>query len=290
MNKKTREAVFSYAFLAPWLIFFVVFMLIPFVYGIVYSVFDYDYASMEFIGLDNFKYILTNQFFLRSIVNTLILAVIGITSTISTTLFLSQLIVRQKRKLQVVSKMGFYIPAVSSSIAITTVWKWVFSPTYGISATILNKLGLPAFDYFSNTATSMGMIALMLLTFSIAQPIVLYTAAMDAIPSTYFEAAEIDGASQFQKFFSITLPLVKPTTLYLLITMTIGGMQVFEVPMFLTGGGPNYATTTILLYLYNIAFKSGQVGRAAAMGVILFVIIGVLAIVQFRTMKSDVTY
>jgi multiple sugar transport system permease protein len=290
MNKKIREAVFSYIFLAPWLIFFVVFMLIPFIYGIVYSVFDYNYMDMKFIGLDNFKNILTNKFFLKSIVNTLILAVIGIILTISTTLFLSQLIVRQNKRLQIVSKMGLFIPAVSSSIAITAVWKWVFNPTFGISATLLSNLGLPAFDYSSNSATAMGMISLMLLSFGIAQPVVLYTTAMDAIPSTFFEAAEIDGATQLQKFFSITLPLVKPTTLYLLITMTIGGMQVFEVPMFLTGGGPNYATTTILLFLYNIAFKSGQVGRAAAMGVILFVIIGVLAIIQFRTMKSDVTY
>ncbi len=290
MRKRIKDNIICYLFLAPWLVFFIIFMLIPFVSGLVYSLYDYDYVDMKSVGLDNYKYIFSDEIFLRSIINTIIIAFTVVILTICIGLFLSQLIVRQSKRLQAALKAAIYIPAVTSSVAIVAVWKWILNPAYGISASISINLGIIPIDWFGQAGTAMSVVSLMVLTFALGQPVVLYTVAMMAIPKTYYEVADIDGASNFRKFFSITIPLIKPTTLYIVITSTIAMMQVFEVPMLLTSGGPQYATTTILLLLYKTAFEFTKFGRAAAMGVVLFIIIGAVAVFQFRLMKSDIKY
>ena len=288
--KKLRKSKTSYVFLTPWLLFFVVFMLIPFVIGIVYSFFDYNFVDMEFCRFENYKYIFSDAVFLKSIGNTFLIAFIVVSLTISFSLLLSTQIVKHTKKFQALSKIALYIPAVTSSVAIVAIWRWLFGPAYGISSTICAKLGVTAIDWFGQPGTALSLVCLLILTFSLGQPIVLYTAAMDAVPITYYEAARLDGASGIRQFFSITLPMIRPTTLYIMVTSTIGMMQVFEVPMLLTAGGPQYSTTTILLLLYKTAFEYGRFGRAAAMGVVLFIIIGVIALFQFRTMRSDIKY
>lgn len=289
MNKRLKKNISSYLFLAPWLCFFFVFMLIPFVMGIVYSFFDYNFVEMKYVGLDNYRYIFSDRVFLQSIGNTVLIALVVVGMTIMLSLFLSAQIVKLGEAWQGISKIALYIPAVSSSVAVVAIWRWIFGPACGISSTICNKLGIAAIDWFGQADNALSLVCLMTLTFALGQPVVLYTAAMDAVPKSYYEAAELDGASEWQQFFSITLPLISPTTLYILVTSTIAMMQVFEVPMLLTSGGPQYSTTTILLLLYKTAFEYAKFGRAAAMGVVLFVIIGIFAIVQFRTADTNVT-
>jgi len=289
MNKRLKKNMSSYLFLLPWLCFFVIFMLIPFFMGIFYSFFDYNFVDLKFVGLENYTYIFSDQVFLRSIGNTVLIALVVVSMTVVLSLFLSSLIVKLGEWWQGISKIALYIPAVSSSVAVVAIWRWVFGPACGISSTICNKLGIAAIDWFGQANNAMSLVCLMTLTFALGQPVVLYTAAMDAVPKNYYEAADLDGASEWQQFFSITLPLVSPTTLYILVTSTIAMMQVFEVPMLLTSGGPQYSTTTILLLLYKTAFEYAKFGRAAAMGVVLFVIIGTFAVIQFRTSSSDIT-
>ena len=288
MNKRLKKNISSYLFLAPWLCFFFVFMLIPFVMGIVYSFFDYNFVEMKFVGLDNYRYIFSDRVFLQSIGNTVLIALVVVSMTIMLSLFLSAQIVKLGEAWQGISKIALYIPAVSSSVAVVAICRWIFGPACGISSAICNKLGIAAIDWFGQADNALSLVCLMTLTFALGQPVVLYTAAMDAVPKSYYEAAELDGASEWQQFFSITLPLIGPTTLYILVTSTIAMMQVFEVPMLLTSGGPQYSTTTILLLLYKTAFEYAKFGRAAAMGVVLFVIIGIFAIVQFRTADTNV--
>jgi len=255
--KKTLKNLYkhrwAYIFLAPWLFFFFIFVFVPFVIGITYAFFDYNFVTMI-------------------------------------SLLLSAIIIRQKKRIQSLSKIAIYIPAVTSSVAIVAIWRWVFSPALGISAAICAKLGITAIDWFGQPANALTLVSLMVLSFTLGQPVVLYTAAMIAVPKTYFEAALMDGASEIRQFFSIMLPMIRPTTLYITVTSTIGIMQVFEVPLLFTAGGPQHATTTIMLMLYRTAFDSARFGRAAAMGVVLFVMIGILGIIQFRAMKSDIKY
>ncbi len=290
MNKRIGKNMSSYAFLLPWFVFFLIFMLIPFFMGVFYSFFEYDFANMKFVGFENYEYIFTDAVFVQSIGNTVTIALVVVGLTIIISLFLSNLIVKLSESWQGIAKVAIYIPAVSSSAAIVAIWRWVFGPASGISATICSALGITAIDWFGQSNNAMSLVCLMTLTFSLGQPVVLYTAAIDAIPKVYYEAACLDGASGWKQFRHVTLPMVAPTTLYILVTSTIAMMQVFEVPMLLTSGGPQYSTTTILLLLYKTAFEYTKFGRAAAMGVVLFVIIGVIALFQFKTSKTDITY
>lgn len=285
-----KKSLPAYAFLLPWLLMFTVFTLIPFLIGIFYSFFDYDFVTMKFVGLGNYGALFQDPAFLRSLLNTFLIALIVVTLTICVSLVLSVWIVNQSKSFQAISKIALYIPAVSSSVAIVAIWRWIFGPACGISAMICAKLGVSAIDWFGQPLNAFSLVCLMVLTFSLGQPIVLYTAAIDSVPKTYYEAAELDGASKVRQFFSVTLPMIAPTTLYILITSTIAMMQVFEVPMLLTSGGPQNTTTTLLLLLYKTAFEYGRFGLAAAMGVVLFLIIGVIAIFQFRTANSDIQY
>lgn len=290
MKKRIRKNLSSYAFLAPWFAFFLVFMLIPFFMGVFYSFFEYDFANMSFVGWENYEYIFTDPVFVTSIGNTVTIALVVVSLTIVISLFLSNMIVKLNDRWQGISKIALYIPAVSSSAAVVAIWRWVFGPASGISASICSALGITAIDWFGQSGNAMSLVCLMTLTFSLGQPVVLYTAAIDAIPKVYYEAACLDGASEWKQFRYVTLPMIAPTTLYILVTSTIAMMQVFEVPMLLTSGGPQHSTTTILLLLYKTAFEYAKFGRAAAMGVVLFVIIGLFTLIQFKTSKSDITY
>jgi len=285
-----KKNIMAYIFLMPWLLFFIIFMVIPFFMGIYYSFFDYDFVNFKFIGLENYKYILTDSVFLKSITNTLLIASTVIVLTMCISLLLASIIVTKSSKIQTITKAAIYVPAVTSSVAIVVIWKWIFGPAMGISSSICAKLGITSIDWFGTPILARILVCLLVLFFSLGQPVVLFTAAINAIPKSYYESADIDGASKRKQFFMITLPLIKPTILYVLVTSTVALFQVFEVPILLTAGGPQYSTTTILLLLYRTAFEFGKFGRAAAMGVILFLMIGIIAVFQFKQGNSDVEY
>lgn len=283
-NLKKRNNYISYLLLAPWLVMFIIFMLIPFVLGIFYSFYDYNFVDLKFIGFENYSEIFNDTVFLKSIGNTVIIAFVVVCLTITVSLFLSYLIVKQSKKMQTTSKIALYVPSVSSSVAIVTAWRWIFGPAMGISSSICLKLGVTAIDWFGQPLSALSMVCSLVLIFSLGQPVVLYTAAMNDVPKEYYESASLDGASPLKQFFKITLPLIRPTTLYILVTSTIALIQVFEVPMLLTSGGPQYSTTTILLLLYKMAFEYGKFGKAAAMGVVMFAMVAIISLFQFRLM------
>ena len=290
MGKRLKKSIPSYLFILPWVCLFVIFSLIPFVSGFIYSFFDYNLVTMKFTGLENFKYIFNDKNFVRSITTTLMLALSVLIIQQVITLFLAQLVAKVTHGWKRISKVCLYVPAVISSLALVLVWRWIFHPGYGLSTTICRMLGVAPIDWFGDLGPAIITVISMTVYVTLASPIVLYSAAIESVPQTYYEAAELDGASQTRQFFSITLPMIKPTILYVMVTSTIGLMQIFEVPMTLTGGGPYYGTTTMQLMLYNTALGSGKFGRASAMGVVMFAIIAVLSIIQFRVNKSDIEY
>ena len=117
--------------------------------------------------------------------------------------------------------------------------------------------------------------------------LIIYSAALDAIPETYYEAADLDGATKGQQFFKITMPMVQPTIVYVFITATIAALQIFVIPQLMTGGGPNYTSSTLLMLIYDSAFTNNQFGYASAIGVVLFLITAIIAVIQFRTTQKD---
>jgi multiple sugar transport system permease protein len=289
-KRRLKENIASYLFITPWLLVFGVFVAYPFVYGFVISLFDFDLVKQTFIGLENYKNLFSDEMFINSILATLKMCAIIIPGTIIFSLWVANTIHNRRKSLQSFTKVVFYLSAIVSEVALVIVWQWIFNPGYGLSATITDALKMPRIDWLGDVNFALPLVSYLVLAFTVSQPIVLYGAAFNNIPDTYYEAARIDSASQWKQFTKITLPLIKPTTTFVLITTTIGSLQVFMVPYLLTAGGPADGTTSILLMIFRNAFEYGKYGYAAAMGVILFIIIAIFAFFQFKATKSDVQY
>lgn len=285
--KRLRKEKWGYIFLIPWFCFFVVFTVYPFLYGFKVSFYDFTISRSKFIGLDNYIEAFGNEAFWRSLIATFQYAVIILPVTVIVSLWIAKVLSARGKKLNAFSKAVFYLPAVTNQVTLVIVWNFLFSPTFGLVAGIFRTLGLTPVSWFDSPRTAIPLLALLICTYGLGQPVILYTAAINGIPDCYFEAAKIDGATDNQIFFKVTLKLLHSTTTYILITSTIGMLQVFAVPYLMTNGGPSHRTSTLLMLVYTSAFQNGSFGYASAIGVILFFITVVIAFLQFRMMKQE---
>jgi len=172
------------------------------------------------------------------------------------------------------------------------VWRWIFNPNpYGLANTVAGVLGLEPLKWIGSSDQALAAVILSAVLTIPGGGVVLYSAAMGSLPRELYEAAEVEGAGPLTKWWYITVPLLKPTTLYLLVVYTILAFQVFErVYVMTNGGGPNNATITIVQLVYSTAFQFGRYGLASAMAVVLFIMAVAVAVVQFRSLRSDVEY
>ena len=183
-------------------------------------------------------------------------------------------------------KIGFYLPAVTSEIVLAIVWKNMFSSNYGVSASICNLIGIQPIQWLTSSYLTVPLVAILVSTLCIAQPIILMSNAIDNSNKAVMEAAAIDGANALQQLWNVTLPAIRPTIAFVMITTTIGNLQVFYVPFLLTGGGPENQTVTLLYLIYKNAFEYGKYGLAGAQGMMLFALIGVLVLLQYTLTKA----
>lgn len=285
--KRLRKEKWGYLFLIPWFCFFLVFTVYPFLYGFKVSFYDFTISRSRFIGLDNYIEAFGNQAFWRSLCATFQYAVVILPVTVIVSLWIAKVLSVRGKKLNAFSKAVFYLPAVTNQVTLVIVWNFLFSPTFGLVAGIFRTLGLTPVSWFDSPATAIPLLALLICTYGLGQPVILYTAAINGIPDCYFEAAKIDGATDNQIFFKVTLKLLHSTTTYILITSTIGMLQVFAVPYLMTNGGPNHRTSTLLMLVYTSAFQNGSFGYASAIGVVLFFITAAIAFLQFRLMRQE---
>lgn len=285
-----REWLTSYLFLLPALSFFLIFVVTPMIKGIYISFFNYTGARFDFIGIDNYTYLFQNEVFLKALRNTVLLVVATVPLVIIFSLFVSLNIYQKSEKLRSFFRAIFYLPAVSSVVSITVVWGWIYHPNFGVLNYIIGLFGIEPISWLGDTRFALMAVIVVLITTSVGQPIILYTASLGNIPSTYMEAARIDGANEWQIFRKVTWPLLMPTSLYVIVITTINSFQCFALIKLLTAGGPVYSTTTIMYEVYEKAFTLAQYGVASAMGVILAVVIVTISIVQFRFFGKDVQY
>jgi multiple sugar transport system permease protein len=225
--------------------------------------------------------------FVKSLVATLFYAVIIIPLSIILSLWIANALRYHGPKMNAFSKAVFYLPGVTCTTALVIVWKFLVSPSIGIFGTLFKAIGMPQYSLFDRPSTAIPTLSLLIVFCGLGQLIIIYAAAMNGIPDSYYEAAELDGASRGQQFFRITLPLINSTSTYILITETIGVLQIFVVPYLMTGGGPQYKTSTLLLMIYKGAFQNSSFGYASAVGVVLFIITAFVAAIQFKLMKTD---
>lgn len=293
VNKiRMRETIVSYCFLAPVLVFFIMFVLAPMIMGFVTSFFNYTMTDFTFVGLDNYVRMFTDEIFLRSLKNTLIIVIGSVPVVVIFSLFVASQTYEKNVFTRSFFRCVFFLPVVTGSVAVTVVWKWIYDPLSGILNYIL-KAG-NAIDqnisWLGDERYALWAIIVILLTTSVGQPIILYIAALGNVDTSLMEAARVDGANEFQVFWKIKWPGLLPTTLYIVVITTINSFQCFALIQLLTSGGPNYATSTIMYYLYEKAFKLSEYGYANTMGVFLAVLIGLISFAQFKILGDDVEY
>lgn len=288
---RRRETVAGYLFLLPSLIFFVGFVVIPMVMCVVTSFFD---ATMDlntpdkFIWFNNYIELWKDPVFLKALKNTFIIVVVSVPFTCIFSLWVASAIYKLKEGLLSFFRIVFYLPVVTGSVAVTVVWKWMYNNYYGIFNYVLKNTGVISknINWLGNPQYALWCIILILLTTSVGQPIVLYVSALSNVDNSLVEASEVDGANNLQVFWRIKWPQIMPTTLYILVITTINSFQCFALIQLLTSGGPNYATETVMYYIYYTAFKLYRFGYGNAMGVILAIFIGILSAIQFRLARE----
>lgn len=291
-----RENIVSYLFLAPALLFFVCFVVLPMGMGIVTSLFNYTMKSPvsadTFVGLKNYVTLFQDPVFLKALVNTFILVIVAVPAVTLFSLWVGSSIYEMRGGLRSFFRCVFYLPVVTGTVAVVVVWRWMFDSYNGIFNYILKAIGLidQNIMWLGDTRFALGCIILILFTTSVGQPIVLYVAALGNVDQSLVEAAEVDGATKLQTFWKIKWPSIMPTTLYVLVITTINTFQCFSLVQLLTSGGPQHSTDTVMYYLYTNAFSLYKYGYANSMGVILAIIIAILSAVQFKVMSKDVEY
>lgn len=293
VNKlKMRETLVSYAFLAPILVFFTVFVLAPMVMGFVTSFFKYTMTDFTFVGLANYQRMFSDPVFVKSLINTLIIVVGSVPIVVLFSLFVASNTYEKNVISRSFYRFVFFLPVVTGSVAVTVVWKWIYDPLSGILNFILKSLGIiqQNISWLGDKQWALMAIIIILLTTSVGQPIILYIAAMGNIDNSLCEAARVDGATEFQVFWNIKWPALLPTTLYIAVITTINSFQCFALIQLLTSGGPNYSTSTLMYYLYEKAFKLSEYGYANTMGVFLAVLIAIISFAQFKILGNDVEY
>ena len=289
---RMRETLVSYCFLAPVLIFFVVFVLAPMVMGFITSFFNYTMTDFEFVGLDNYVRMFQDEVFLKSLRNTLIIVVGSVPIVVIFALYVASQTYERSAFTRSFFRCVFFLPVVTGTVAVTVVWKWIYDPLSGILNYTLKMTNVidQNISWLGDKRYALVAIIAILLTTAIGQPIILYIAAMGNIDKSLVEAARVDGATEFQVFWKIKWPSLLPTTLYIVVITTINSFQCFSLIQLLTNGGPNYSTTTIMYYLYEKAFKLSEYGYANTMGVFLAALIGLISFAQFKLLGNDVEY
>lgn len=285
-RKSIAEIAFICVFLAPWLADVIIFKLYPFFYGIYISFCNVTYKATEFVGLQNYAEVIHRPLFWDALLATLRISAITIPLIVLGALLISFTIHSKPKVLKNATKVILYLPAVTSEIVLAIVWKNMFSSSYGISASICNLLGIAPIAWLTDAKLTIPLVGVLVSSLCIAQPVILTSNAIDNMNESLLEASALDGATRFQQLVHITLPAIRPTIAFVLITTTIGNLQVFYVPFLLTGGGPENKTVTLLYLVYKNAFEYGKYGLASAQGIVLFVLIGCLVLLQYKLTKA----
>jgi ABC-type sugar transport system permease subunit len=287
-----RYHLTAYLFIAPIVILFGIFRVYPSIQTLAYSFFRVELlrGRFTFIGFENFFDLLSDKIFLKAVVNTLIYVISIVPISAGLALILAVLFNTHFR-LKELFKAIYFAPMVTSTVAAAMVWLWLYNPQFGLFNVILKSFGFPAQAWLMSSHQALPSIIIFSIWKSLGYNLIIYIAGLQAIPDVYYEAARIDGAGSVQQFFKITLPLLTPTTTFILIYNSILSFQVFDQVFVLTGGGPAYATTVVVLELYQQAFLKYRFGYASAMAMVLFLFILSITIGQYTiSKKKEVVY
>ncbi|WP_186328204.1 carbohydrate ABC transporter permease [Paenibacillus sp. 32O-W] len=290
MIRRIIQARWAYFFLLPAYFFFVIFTLLPLIQGVGFSLYDVKLNTRKFVGLQHYVALYHDDAFWKALVNTLLITLGVVPAVVVISILVAVVVHPLNKHVQTFFRMSFYMPVVASGVVLSMVWLWIYNPTYGLFNYLIGLIGLEPVAWLGTPGKALVSIIIVVITLVLGQPIILFLAALGGIPQDLQEAAMIDGANSRQRFFRITLPLLKPTTLFVMVTQTIAVFQVFVVIMLLTNGGPANGTQTIVYRIYQTAFDFFNFGYASALGVVMLVIVSFLAWFNFRLLGQDTEF
>jgi multiple sugar transport system permease protein len=290
LTERRREAIAGYLFAAPWLIGLFGLTAAPALASIYLSFTEYQLVKPPtFIGLDNYVQLFTSdQRFIKAILNTIFIVAVGVPAQMAVGLAVALLLNQRVRGLAVYRTI-FFLPSQVTGVALALMWGWILNPQFGVVAQTFELAGIQAPLWLVDPNWVKPAFILMGL-WSIGTSMIIWLAGLQGIPDIYYEAAQIDGAGPLRRFWSITLPLLTPTSFFVLITGIIGAFQIFTQAYILTKGGPNDASLFYALYIYEQAYKFFQMGYAAALAWVLFAIVLVLTLLNLRLARTWVYY
>jgi len=281
-NYIQKEKIAGFGFLSPNLIGFLIFSLLPIIASIILTFSRWNLATKpNFIGLENFADLLKDRLFWKYLWNTFYYAIGTIPLTIILAFILAYLLNRKIRGI-VFFRTLYFLPSITLLVAIAIVWSWLYNADFGLFNFILGKLGINGPRWLQSKTWAMPAIIIMGIWKGVGYSMLIFLAGLQNIPAQYYEAAEIDGAGWWSQITHITIPLISPTTFFVLVTTTIGAIQGFDQFYIMTRGGPSGSTTTLVYYIFQNAFEWFKMGYAATVAMMLFLIILVLTLIQWR--------
>lgn len=294
---RNSKTFWAYAFVSPVMLFLLIFVLIPILFTMWVSIHDWNLitpiSQMEWVGLENYTYILTKDIvFEAALQNTFVFAVAGVGINTILGMF-GALLLNGSIKLKTFWRTVFFLPIVTAPLALGMMWVTLLNKNFGLVNTILSNLHIPPQPFLSSPDQALACIIGIAVYQNVGYYIIVYTAGLQGIPQEYYDASAVDGANWWQTFWNITLPLLRPVLLFLIVTNSIGALQVFDLVFATTtggaetsGGGPANSTMVVVLHMYNNAFKFFRMGRASAMAMILFAIIFIITLIQVRLLRD----
>ncbi|WP_083258847.1 carbohydrate ABC transporter permease [Cellulosilyticum sp. I15G10I2] len=281
-----KDGTWAFIMLLPNLIGFLMFILIPVIATFVISFMDYDIVSpMKFVGLQNYIEMFKDPIVHQTLRNTLVYTVTTVPVGMVFSLILA-VVLDQKVFGRRFYRAVYFLPSITSMVAIAVVWQWIYNPEFGLLNYILSLFGLKGPSWLSSSATSLLAIAIVGIWKSIGYNMLLFLAGLQGISETYYEAAKLDGANPMQEFFYITIPLLSPTTFFIFIMSIIGSFQVFDSVILMTNGGPGRSSSVLVQYLYENAFKYFRMGYACSIAYLLFFVVLIVTAINLRVEKN----
>jgi len=270
------EARAGWLMVAPAMLAITAFFTLPLLAAVLMSLTDFDIYSvadlhnLRFVGLKNYAELLHNQVFWQAVRTTMVYVLLGVPLTLAASLGGALLLDSRLARFRGVLRTIFFAPVVTTLVAVAVVWKYLYHPRYGLINQTLGVLGLPAIDWLGSPGWAMVAITLLAVWRSFGYGLVIYVAGLQSIPRSLYEAAELDGAGPWRRLVDVTLPMLRPTTVFVAVITTVGLFQIFAEPYVMTAGGPLGATTSVALLMYQQGFRWWSMGYAAAIAFMLF--------------------
>ncbi len=292
-SARHRSTSAGYVFAAPFLLLFALFLALPIIASFVMSFTSFGLGDLAnplgatFVGLANYAQLTRDPTFRQAAVNTVLYTVLGVLATLALGLAAAVGVNRALGRFRAIFRVGYYLPVVTSIVAIAVIWRFLLDPDYGLLNDVLRLLSLKSVNWLGDQNLALPTITAIVVWRNLGNAMVLFLAGLQGIPAEVYEAASIDGAGRWREFRSITWPLLHATTLFAAVMTTIGYLQIFEEPFVMTQGGPLNRTLSVSIYMYQQGFNFFHLGYASSIAYTMFVVIAAVTVVQFRLLRTE---